>query len=547
MHGRRSLDRLARRDADEAEEAAGEDDEDAAAGGDDGDDFDPVAGMSTAAERAAAAARASEASLAGAVAGVLAPGIRGLLRSPEATTRQEAIAAFRRLALSWPSAAPGAAKLADDADNGEQDFFANMGHLQAHRRCRALRKMAKACEDGTIPFATINGYLAPLAVASLGDGGADVASTAAAAIGSLASALPWASYRDLLLWMLRKAGGNRAARRGFNVEGSKALHIRAAATVLESFHEFEDEAEGEEATNVVCKPIHPAVVATLRADILPHLEKLTVVEDKEGKGGTVRPAAGSAVVSLLRLLPEQDLDADIGRVLGKIANCLRSRAQGVRDSARAALAAAAKGLGCKTLPQVVQLLSNRLDRGFMTHVLGATLFSLVDACVHGAAPDDVETALDEIVPLLDADIFGRAAEERNVDAIRGAYQEAKRCRSHEVLTILAANAPCPRSLPALLSPVTRRLHAADAPSLKRQLEACLTSVQKGLLNNPHASPEETLVLVHSVVNDGISQEERQAEYDEAVAQGHLEVDTYTLGMKQRGEKEMGNRVWENGW
>ena len=538
-------------EAEEAEEAAGEDDEvgedeDAAAGGDDDDDFDPVAGMSTAAERAAAAARASEASLAGAVAGVLAPGVRGLLRSPEATTRQEAIAAFRRLALSWPSAAPGAAKLADDADNGEQDFFANMGHLQAHRRCRALRKMAKACEDGTIPFSTINGYLAPLAVASLGDGGADVASTAAAAIGSLASALPWASYRDLLLWMLRKAGGNRAARQGFNVEGSKALHIRAAATVLESFHEFEDQpAEGAEATNVVCKPIHPAVVATLRADILPHLEKLTVVEDKEGKGGTVRPAAGSAVVSLLRLLPEQDLDADIGRVLGKIANCLRSRAQGVRDSARAALAAAAKGLGCKTLPQVVALLSNRLDRGFMTHVLGATLFSLVDACVHGAAPEDVETALDEIVPLLDADIFGRAAEERNVDAIRGAYQEAKRCRSHEVLTILAANAPCPRSLPALLSPVTRRLHAADAPSLKRQLEACLTSVQKGLLNNPHASPEETLVLVHSVVNDGISQEERQAEYDEAVAQGHLEVNA--LGTKQRGEKEMGNRVWENGW
>ena len=84
----------------------------------DADDFDPVAGMSTAAERAAEAAKASEASLAGAVAGVLAPGIRGLLRSPEATTRQEAIACFRRLALSWPSAAPGAATLADDADAG---------------------------------------------------------------------------------------------------------------------------------------------------------------------------------------------------------------------------------------------------------------------------------------------------------------------------------------------------------------------------------------------------------------------------------------------
>jgi len=181
----------------------------------------------------------------------------------------------------------------------------------------------------------------------------------------------------------------------------------------------------------------------------------------------------------------------------------------------------------------------------MTHVLGATLFSLVDACVHGADPVDVENALDEIVPLLDADLFGRAAEERTVDAIRGAYQEAKRCRSHEVLAILAANAPCPSALPTLLSPVTRRLHTAHVPALKRQIEACLASVQKGVLNNKHAVPEETLVLVHSVVNDGISQEERQAEYMEAVAQGHLEDNQ--LGARRRGEKETGNRVWERGW
>jgi Flp pilus assembly protein TadB len=59
----------------------------------------------------------------------------------------------------------------------------------------------------------------------------------------------------------------------------------------------------------------------------------------------VRPAAASAVVSILRLLPGRDLDTDIGRVLGHVANCLRSKAQGVRDSARKALAAAATGLG----------------------------------------------------------------------------------------------------------------------------------------------------------------------------------------------------------
>jgi hypothetical protein len=109
-----------------------------------------------------------------------------------------------------------------------------------------------------------------------------------------------------------------------------------SATVLENFHEWDEEAEdameeeeGEAwATNVVARLVPPVVVATLRMDILPLLETLTVVEDNEGKGGTVRPAASAAVISLLRLLPARDLDSDIGRVLGKIANCLRSRAQG---------------------------------------------------------------------------------------------------------------------------------------------------------------------------------------------------------------------------
>ena len=44
-------------------------------------------------------------------------------------------------------------------------------------------------------------------------------------------------------------------------------------------------------------------------------------------------------------------------------------------------------------------------------MLGAALHSLLEACVPGADPEDVEDALDEIMPIIDADVFGRAAEE----------------------------------------------------------------------------------------------------------------------------------------
>ena len=138
---------------------------------------------------------------------------------------------------------------------------------------------------------------------------------------------------------------------GFNAEGSKAL-TSAAATVLESFHEFEDEAEGRRPRPVHAYPPRRRRHASRRYP--PPPGETHRVEDKEGKGGTVRPPL-SAVVSLLRLLPSRT-DADIGRA-GKIANCLGSRAQGVRTARAPRLPPPQKAR--KTLPQVVQP-SNRL-------------------------------------------------------------------------------------------------------------------------------------------------------------------------------------------
>ena len=511
---------------------------------------------------------------------VVAPGVRGLLRAPDQATRAEAIGAFRKLAEAAPAAAPGAfAALADPADP-EKDFFANAAHLQAHRRARALRLLsavavrtaeAKAdeAEDESrqsqslaggnlfLSAGVVVGYLAPLATAALGDPGADVASTAAAAVGALAGALPWGPYRDLLHATLRKASAGRGGRdgRGYDVEGSKALHIRAAATILERFAAFDVDAETRAeretgapavATNVVGRLICSEIVASLRLDILPILERLAVVEDNEGKGGTVRPAAAAATVAVLRLLPARDLEHDIHRVLGKMANCLRSRAQGVRDSARAALASASAGLGAAHLPSIVSLLTTRLDRGFMTHVLGATLHSILDATIgveDGADPEDVDDALEEIVPVLDADVFGRAAQEREeVASIRGAYKEARRSRAHECLTLLASSCTMPDALPNLLAPITKRLHAASHPRLRAKMDAYLQAVAKGVLSNPRLAPEATLVLVYSVINDGVTRDERIAATERA---GKLEETT--LGEAARGEKEKGNRVWENGW
>jgi hypothetical protein len=144
---------------------------------------------------------------------------------------------------------------------------------------------------------------------------------------------------------------------------------------------------------------------------------------------------------------------------------------------------------------------------------------------------------------LDADVFGRAAQEREeVAAIRGAYKEARRSRAHECLTLLAASASMPDALPKLLAPVTKRLHAASLPSLRVKIEAYAQAVAKGVLRNPRLSPEATLVLVYSVINDGVTRDERVA-----ATESSMKLEETKLGEAKRGQKETGNRVWENGW
>ncbi len=56
---------------------------------------------------------------------------------------QEHLGVLRRLATAAPSRFPELAALADGA-NEEADFFANVAHLQLHRRTRALARLSKA-------------------------------------------------------------------------------------------------------------------------------------------------------------------------------------------------------------------------------------------------------------------------------------------------------------------------------------------------------------------------------------------------------------------
>lgn len=108
---------------------------------------------------------------------------------------------------------------------------------------------------------------------------------------------------------------------------------------------------------------------------------------------------------------------------------LKSRAQGIRDGARAALTAAAATLGPSYTVYLADLLRGLLTQGFQSHVLGYTLHAILaaqHASPRGVRAGEWDPALGVIAPLLAADIFGVAAEEKEASAISGKWKEARR-------------------------------------------------------------------------------------------------------------------------
>lgn len=174
--------------------------------------------------------------------------IRKGLNSKKEKVRTEIISLLRQLILKCHKQVErlnDLYKLVNE-DETDLDFFCNMGHIQRHRRGRAMTRLAEKLDNGEFSpsSSTIDGYLLPLVTSYLFQ---DVfikddhlISSSISCIGSLAKKMPWYSYQKLLkdyLNMLSK-------------QELKFLKqaVRVLEAILDGFHEEVEIPADEEIT-----------------------------------------------------------------------------------------------------------------------------------------------------------------------------------------------------------------------------------------------------------------------------------------------------------
>ncbi|XP_028088073.1 small subunit processome component 20 homolog isoform X4 [Camellia sinensis] len=393
------------------------------------------------------------------------------------------------------------------SEDAEQDFFNNIIHLQKHRRGRALLRFSNFVSSGNLSEVITNKVFVPLffnMLFNVQHGKAEnIRSGCLEALASISGNMEWKSYYAFLMRCFREMT--------LKSDKQKVL-MRLVCAVLDHFHFMETHSCQESNDSVVdvskagttaltSSVLHTytssaevsEIQSCLHKTVLPKIQKL-LTSDSDNVNVNISLVA----LKLLKLLPDDVMELHLPSIVHRISNFLKNRLESIRDEARTALTACLKELGLEYLQFIVKVLRATLKRGYELHVLGYTLnFSgKLDYC------------LEELLSVVENDIFGDVSEEKEVEKIASKMKETRKRKSFETLKLIAQNITFKTHALKLLSPVTTCLQKHLTPKMKSKLETMLNNIAAGIECNPSVNQTDLFIFLYGLIEDGITHETR---------------------------------------
>ena len=337
------------------------------------------------------------------------------------------------------------------------------------------------------------------------------------ALAAISGHAEWKSYYALLVRCLREIT--------LKPDKQKLL-LRLTCSILDQFHflEISKSQEGNDSfvndsdsvtigsdSSAILHKCSTFNIATeiqtcLHKTVLPKIQKLLNFEPDK-----VSVNINLAALKLLKLLPGDVMDSLLSSIIHRIANFLKNRLESIRDEARSALAACLKELGLEYLQFVLRVLRATLKRGFEMHVLGYTLNFILSKSLLIPVIGKLDYCLGDLLSIVENDIMGDVAEEKEVGKIASKMKETKTRMSFKTLELIAQSITFKTHALKLLSPVTTHLQKQMTPKVKTELERMLNHIAVGIERNPSVDQTDLFIFVYGLIEDGIKDGNGQGE------------------------------------
>uniref|UniRef100_A0A803Q1W1 ARM repeat superfamily protein n=1 Tax=Cannabis sativa TaxID=3483 RepID=A0A803Q1W1_CANSA len=396
----------------------------------------------------------------------------------------------------------------------EIDFFNNIIHLQRHRRARALARFRNAIGSNSMPEGIINKVFVPLFFSMLFEvqegKGEHVRDACIDALASVSGQMKWDSYYSLLLRCFNEIN--------LHPDKQKSL-VRLICFILDQFHfsatasscdNPSDSGTVESSSLITLSKCSGSSVLSeiqicLQKTVLPKIQKLL-----ESDSDRVNVNVNLAALKILKLLPGDIMDSQLPTIVHRVSNFLKNRLESIRDEARSALAACLKELGLEYLQFLVKVLRTTLKRGYEMHVLGYTLNFILSKFLSVPVCGKLDYCLEDLLSIVENDILGEVAEEKDVDKIASKMKETRKRKSFETLQLIAQSITFKTHALKVLSPVASHLQNRMTPKIKAKLESMLNHIAAGIGSNPSVDQTDLFIFLFGLIEDGIKNKDENS-------------------------------------
>ncbi|KAF8670965.1 hypothetical protein HU200_050235 [Digitaria exilis] len=385
----------------------------------------------------------------------------------------------------------------------EEDFFHNITHLQAGKRSKALSLFRQGIKENNFSEDITMKVFVPLFFNMFSDvkagKGEQVRDVCLDTLSAVAAKVQWEHYRTILTRCFRE----------LNLKPDKQkIILRLICSVLDAFHFMKPANDVLGSSDVTSEDTDSSLtfsLTTVSSDKQDYLRKVVFPQVQKLLGADpekVNVNINLVALKILKLLPVDYFESQLSSIIHRICNFLKNRLESIRHEARSALAASLKELGIGYLQFVVEILRAILKRGFELHVLGYTLHYLLSKNITADMNGRLDYCLEDLLAVVESDLFGDVAEQKEVEKIASKMKETKKRMSFETLKLIAQCITFRQHLlKKLISPVSSHLQKQLTPKLKTKLEMMLHNIALGIECNPSTDTSNLFTIVYWLIKD----------------------------------------------
>lgn len=452
---------------------------------------------------------------------ILIPALYAGAREPSETVRRESLRVLGFLLTTLPEWGPVAdmdGLLAErNEESAEPTFFFNILSPATSKQLEALQILEAANAKKEMSSQNLAQFFIPILehfIFGRADSSDDrgLGAQAANTIGVLAMSLHWKHYRTTLQryigYIESKPDLQKQTIRLLGKFADALFGASSDAPAEAMDVDQTDVSSGSTLRLALTVPKSEKLSSEVLNAFLPTLTKH--LHEKDESEVSYRVPVGVIIVKLLRLLPSDQMDQKLAGVLTDISHIFRSKSVEARDMARDTLVKISVILGPSYVGFILKELRSALTRGYQLHVLSYTMHSILVAGVPGYAPGDLDYTLAQIVMVIMDDIFGVVGQEKDADGYNSQMKEVRSSKSQDSMELIAKNASIGR-LVHLVRPLQALLMQKVDLKMVRKIDALMTRITAGLLQNPGADSQDTLVFCYEVIQEVYNSQKPEVE------------------------------------